>query len=111
MKVDEGLRELASVGEYPRQVNVVEAVMAEVGKHPYLRPVRQVQPWQRIVSTTVAAAIAALIVNVLVIRTQTYDEAGIGTMIAQVQNYDYYGSTIEDGAVNPFEYLYGDYEY
>lgn len=109
MKVDDGLKELAQM-EYPRKVNVVDAVMAEVGKHPYLRPVHHVQTWQRIVSTTVAAAIALLIVNVVVVRTQTYDEVGIGAMIAQVQNYDCYGSTIEDGAVNPFEYLYGDYE-
>lgn len=107
MTVDEGLKQLAAK-DYPGKVDVVEAVMAEVSKHPYLRPVKKtVQPWRRIVSTTVAAAIVAVVVNVVAVRTNKYDEDGIGQMIAQVQDYDYYGSTIEDGAVNPMEYLYG----
>lgn len=111
MTVDEGLKELARM-DYPREVDVVDGVMAEVMKHPYLRPVhRTVQPWQRIVSTTVAAAVVALVVNVVALRMNSYDEAGIGSMISQVHDYEYYGSTIEDGAVNPYEYLYNEYEY
>ena len=110
MTVDEGLKELARTN-YPGRVDVVQGVMAEVMKHPYLRPVRRVQPWQRIVSTTVAAAIVAVVVNTVAVRMNTYDEAGIGSMISQVQSYEYYGTTIEDGAVNPYDYLYGEYEY
>ena len=110
MTVDEGLKQLAAM-EYPRRVDVVQGVMAEVSKRPYLRPVRKVvQPWQRIVSTSVAAAIVAVVVNVVALRTNNYDEAGIGSMIAQVQDYEYYDATIENGAVNPLDYFYG-YEY
>lgn len=111
MTIDEELKQMAGM-TYPGRVDVVEGVMAEVMKHPYLRPVRRsVQPWQRIVSTTVAAAVVALVVNVIMVRMNSYDEAGIGQMISQVQEYDYYGSTVEDGAVNPYEYLYNEYEY
>lgn len=110
MTVDEGLWQLAAM-ECPRKVNVVDGVMAEVIKHPYLRPARKsVQPWQRIVSTTLAAAIVAVAVNVAMVRMNSYDEAGIGSMISQVQDYDYYGYTVEDGAIEPLDYLYG-YEY
>ena len=107
MTVDEGLKQLAAM-DYPRRVDVVDGVMAEVMKHPYLRPARKpLQAWQRIVSTTVAAAIVAVVVNVLMVRMHNYDEDGIGSMIAQVQDYDYYGYAVEDGAVNPLDYLYG----
>ena len=111
MTVDESIKELAAL-RYPGKVDVVESVMAEVSKHPYMRPVRKaVQPWQRIVSTTVAAAIVALVVNVVTVRMHSYDEAGIGSMISQVPNYEYYGSTVEDCAENPIEYFYNEYEY
>lgn len=111
MTVDESIKELAAL-RYQGKVDVVESVMAEVSKHPYMRPVRKaVQPWQRIVSTTVAAAIVALVVNVVTVRMHSYDEAGIGSMISQVHNYEYYGSTVEDCAENPIEYFYNEYEY
>ena len=46
MTVDESIKELAAL-RYPGKVDVVESVMAEVSKHPYMRPVRKaVQPWQ-----------------------------------------------------------------
>jgi len=109
MTIDEGLKELARL-EYPAKVDVVDKVMAEVSKQPYLRPVRKVQPWQRIVSTSIAAAIVALIVNIVVIRTANYDEDSIGNMISQVNEYDYYGYSVEEQAINPIEFLYDENE-
>ncbi len=109
MTIDEGLKELARL-EYPKKVDIVDKVMAEVSKKPYLRPVHKVQPWQRIVSTSIAAAIVALIVNIVVIRTAKYDEDSIGNMISQVNEYDYYGYTIEEQAINPIEFLYDENE-
>ena len=38
---------------------------------------------------------------------RSYDEEGIGSMIASVSDYDYY-STVESAATNPIEYLYED---
>ena len=106
MIVDEGLRELAAMS-YPGKVDVVQQVMDEVSKRPYLRPAKKaVQPWQRLVATTAAAAVVAIVVNVVMVRTNNCDEAGIGEMITQVQNYDYYGYTVEDFAADPMEYLY-----
>ena len=110
MTVEEGLKELAGKN-YPGKVDVVQGVMAEVMKHPYMQPVRRVQPWQRIVSTTVAAALVALVVNVVTVRMNSYDEEGIGMMISQVQNYEYYGSTVENAAVNPVDYFYEEYDF
>ena len=104
MTIDEGLKELAAM-QYPHQVDVAQAVMAQVRQHPYLQPVRRVQPWQRVVSSSVAAVVVALIASVTVIRIQASNEAGIGSMIAQVQDYGYYGS-VEEAAVNPIEYIY-----
>ena len=103
--IDELLKQLAAE-QYPHQVDVVDSVMSQVSARPYLRPVRRVQSWQRWTSGAVAAVIILLAVNLTVSRIQANDNAGIGYMIAQVQDYNYYGSTIEDEAVNPIEYLY-----
>ena len=104
MTVDEGLKELARQ-QYPHNVDVVQSVMAQVRMHPYLQPRRQVATWQRIVSATMAAAIVALLVNLVVVNLRSYDEDGIGYMISQVHDYNYYGSSVEE-AVNPIEYIY-----
>ena len=90
----------------PHRVDVVDAVMSQVRQHPYLRPVKRPHIWRQALSIAVAAAIAALIVNVVVVNVQTYDEAGIGNMISQVHSYEYYGSSIEEYVPNPIEYLY-----
>ena len=105
MTIDESLKELASQ-QYPHQVDVVDAVMSQVRQHPYLRPVKRMRVWQQALSVAVAAAIVALVVNVVVVNMQAYDETGIGNMISQVHSYDYYGSSIEEYAPNPIEYLY-----
>ena len=55
--------------------------------------------------TAVAAVAALVVLNIGAFRS--YDEEGIGSMIASVSDYDYY-STVESAATNPIEYLYED---
>lgn len=104
MTIDEGLNELARQ-QYPGTVNVVDAVMAQVRLHPYLRPIHRVRTWQKVLSSSVAAVVLALLVSVTVMRIQAYNDAGIGTMISQVHDYSYYG-TVDEVAVNPIECIY-----
>lgn len=106
MTVDEGLKELARQ-QYPHQVDVVQGVMAQVSQHPYMQPRRQVAVWQRVVSTAVAAAIVALLINVVVVNVRSYDEDDIGYMISQVHDYNYYGA-VEEAADNPIAYIYDE---
>lgn len=103
--IDELLKQLAAE-KYPHQVDVVDSVMTQVSIRPYMHPVRRVQSWQRWTSGAVAAVITLLAVNLTVSRIQSNDNEGIGYMIAQVQDYNYYGSAVEEQAVNPIEYLY-----
>ena len=57
----------------PKQVDVVDSVMEVVSKKPYLQPVHRNrrQAW-RIVATTAAAVVVALIVNVTMLYTHSY---------------------------------------
>ena len=105
MTIDEGLQELARQ-QYPRKVDVVEGVMAQVRQHPYLQHVHRVHTWQRIASSAVAAVLLAIVVSTVVIRVQASNDAGLGSMIAQVQDYGYYGSAVEEPALNPIECIY-----
>lgn len=95
----------------PKQVDVVDSVMDVVSKKPYLQPVHRSnkrQVW-RIVATTAAAAVVALIVNVTMLYTHSYDDEGLGLMMAQVNDYSSYSvmGTVEDAAIDPLEYVYG----
>lgn len=104
MNIDEQLK-ILSRQTYPHQVDVVDAVMAQVRQRPYLRPAHRSGVW-RGVALTAAAAVAALVVfNVASFRS--YDEARIGDVMTHVSDYDYYAS-VESAAVNPIEYLYED---
>ena len=94
----------------PKQVDVVDSVMDVVSKKPYLQPVHRNnrQIW-RIVATTAAAAVVALIVNVTVLYTHNYDDEGLGMMMAQENDCSSYPAwnAVEDAAVDPLEYVYG----
>lgn len=104
MMIEETLEQLAAL-QYPKKVDVVGCVMAEVGKKPYLRPVHRTVRWQRISAVAAVAAVVLVAVNVLTVHTRNYDEAGIGSMIAQVNDYSSWG-TVEEAALNPIEYFY-----
>ncbi len=91
----------------PKEVDVVDAVMAEVRQHPYLMPRRRNVLLRRI-ALSAAAVAAVAIIAVPALLPRTYDEQGIGEMIASVQSYDYY-SHVESLAEDPIAYLYDDY--
>lgn len=113
MNIDEQLKQLAQQ-TYPKQVDVVDSVMAEVRKHPYLQPVAKSSvrktrwvPWASI--TAAAAAVGLIVVNTNTAAAATYNEEQISSMMASVADYDYY-SPVESSAENPIDYLYDDYE-
>ena len=104
MTIEEQLKELAAQ-EYPRKVDVVDAVMREVSQRPYLQPVHRKVYW-RLISGAAAAAVAlVLVVNIAIHNFRGYDDDGLGSMIAQVNDYSSW-TTVEDAAENPYEYFY-----
>lgn len=105
MNTEQLLDEIAQM-HYPREVDVVDAVMAEVRQHPYLVPKHRNVILRR-VALTAAAVAAVAIIAVPALLHRTYDEQGIGDMMASVQNYDYY-SHVESLAENPIAYLYDE---
>lgn len=107
MTIDQQLKQLAAC-DYPHKVDVVDAVMRQVAAKPYLQPVHRKMNW-RLVGTTAAAAVAlAFVVNIALFNTRSYDEEGLGSMIAQVNDYSSW-NTIESAAdENPIEYLYDE---
>lgn len=109
MTIEQTLEQLAGL-EYPKKVDVVDRVMAEVGKKPYLRPAHRNVSWQRISTVAAAAMVALVLVNVALFHFHSYDNEGMGSMIAQVNDYSSW-NTVEDAAAeNPIAYLYDDYE-
>ena len=115
MNIDEQLKQL-SQQTCPQQVDVVDSVMAEVRKHPYLQPVakpathssRRWVPWATL--TAAAAAVGLVVVNISPAVQASYNEDGIGTMMAYVSDCDNYYAPVESAPENPIECLYGDYE-
>lgn len=112
MNIDEQLKQLAQQ-TCPKQVDVVDSVMAEVRKHPYLQPatkpvVRRVRwvPWASL--TAAAAVVGLVVVNISPAAAATYNEEQIGSMMVSVADYDYY-SPVESAAENPIDYLYEEY--
>ena len=103
MTIDEQLEQLAHL-QCPRQVDVVDRVMAEVKQKPYLQPARR-RLWRPISIAAAAAVAVLLVVNVVSLYTHSYDEANLGLTLVQVNDYSSW-STVEDLAVNPYEYLY-----
>ncbi|MBR4738449.1 MAG: hypothetical protein IK058_00430 [Bacteroidales bacterium] len=106
MNIDEQLEHLAHL-QCPRQVDVTDRVMREVRQHPYLRPVHRGQTLRRIGIAAVAATLALVVINVTTVYTRSYDEDGLGDMIAQYNDYSSW-NTVEELAVNPYEYLYDE---
>lgn len=108
MTLEEQLGQLAKQ-TYPVQVDVVDKVMATVMQHPYLqRPSKKTPVWKYITSGAAAAVVIAVVLNVSVTYSRSYDVEQIGSMLAMVDEYNTYGDfqTVEDAAVNPIEMLY-----
>lgn len=114
MNIDEQLKQL-SQQTYPKQVDVVDSVMAEVRKHPYLQPVAtpaapRKMRWVPWASISAAAAVVGLVVlNVTPASAATFNEEQISAMMTSVADYEYY-APVESAAENPIDYLYDDYE-
>lgn len=87
MTTEQQLDELARL-EYPKKVDVVDKVMAEVGQKPYLRPVHKPIRWQRI------ATIAA--VAVVLFNSGTTDNASQGISVPSDNTW----TTVEDEALD-----------
>ena len=95
MTIEQQLDELAGQ-EYPKKVDVVDRVMAEVEKKPYLRPVHNRVNWQRISVIAAAAVVALVAVNVVVFNTGSLDNGSQGIPIAQDNDWN----TVEEEAVD-----------
>ena len=117
MNIDEQVQELARQ-TCPKQVDVVDAVMAQVRQHPYMinnslgdtatqSSGHRKVIWRRIALTAAAAAVAVVVFNISL--RPSYNEEQIGDMVAYVSDYDYY-SSVEELAANPIEFIYEDYE-
>lgn len=104
MTIDQTL-ELMSNLQYPRQVDVTDRVMEKIAnltlaERPKSRPL-----WRRITTVAVAAVALLFVVNLAFPYFKSYDEASIGQMISQVNDYSAW-NTVEQAAENPYEYLY-----
>ena len=106
MNIDELLKEIGSQS-YPRQIDVVDRVMAQVATKPYLQPLHRKNNWQRISAIAAAAVMLLVVVNVAVFNSNRYDDEGMGRMIAQYNDYSQWNS-VENVAENPYDYFYGE---
>lgn len=106
MNIDQTLEQLSHL-QCPRQVDVTDRVMEQVMQRPYLQPVHHRHILRNIGIVAAAASLALVILNVTTIYTHSYDDEGLGSMIAQVNDYSSWNS-IEEMAVNPYEYLYDE---
>lgn len=104
MNIDQTLEQLSHL-QCPRQVDVTDRVMAQVMQRPYLRPVHRGRVVRRIGIVAAAASLALVVLNVATIYTRPYDEEGLGSMIAQANDYSSW-NTVEEMAANPYEYLF-----
>lgn len=99
------LREL----RYPDEIDVVDAVMAQVRRKPYMMPSRR-RPRVRLVAAVAAVLIALVGVHTVYWATDTYREAQISDMMEDIYNYHAdYGTTgsqeyVELAAVDEFLY-------
>lgn len=107
MNLEQQLEHLAQT-VYPKQVDVVDAVMAQVRQRPYL-VLQHRRTLGRRIALSAAAAVAVAIIAVPALMNRTFNEEQIGSMMASVQDYDYY-SHVESAVANPIEYLYEEPE-
>ncbi len=108
--IEEQLRQL-SRQTYPKQVDVVDAVMDTIrkqnsGKKPQHAPASR-PLWPRLAISSAAAVVALVVVNLTLFRSHAYNEDLIGSTMADVSDYSYY-APIESFADNPVDCLYSD---
>lgn len=104
MNIDQQLEELSNL-HYPAQVDVTEAVLAQIAGQPRLQPVR-CMTLRRNVSMAAAAVVLVLVgVSVYLSHTRTYDLDGLGSMITQVNDYSTW-NIVEQAALDPYAIIY-----
>lgn len=104
MTLDEQLEQLAHLS-YPRQVDVVDKVMSTLSNRN-LHPSKSIHPlWSRVAVVAAAVVALVLVVNITLPYFRTYNEADMGNMMAQLNDYASW-NTIEESAENPYEFLY-----
>lgn len=93
---------------YTRPIDVTDAVMARVRTMPLLTPYTlRRQRMQRWITAVAACAVFAVVLNITILFTRTYNEAQISDVITSVYDYhDDYTTTamLSESAV--LEYLY-----
>lgn len=90
---------VAEVGPFSKEEDSKSLKVEESFRHldsPFLR---------RVGIAAVAAVLVLLVVNVTTIYTRSYDDEGLGFMIAQANDYSSW-APVEEAAINPYEYLY-----
>ena len=104
MDIEQSLEQIAQM-RYPRQVDVVDRVMAQVSAMPPLHRHQSLPLWQRIGAVAAAAVAVLFVVNLSAPYLRSYDEEGLVHMMVQYNDYSAW-NTVEQAAVNPYEYLY-----
>ena len=107
MTIEQGLEHLAQQ-TCPRQVDVVDSVMAKISQQPLPQTTHRRQLWLRISYAAAAAVALLLIANVALFQNRNSNEEHLGSMIAQVYDYDSYASwsAIEEAAYDDADYYY-----
>lgn len=115
MNIDQTLEQLARL-QYPKQVDVTDRVMEQIGDRSpvvsrrwsligHRSPATNHRPlWTRISAVAAAAVVVLVAVNVTSLYTRSYDVEGMGSTLAQLNDYSSW-TTVEEAA-NPYEYLY-----
>ena len=89
MTIDEQLKQLSSE-ECPHKVDVVDSVMAEVEKHPYLQPDHRRRVQWRWVASAAAAVVAAIVVISVALPSKS-----LGFSDSQSLSYSETSTTVE----------------
>lgn len=107
MTIEQGLEHLAQQ-TCPQDVDVVDSVMAKISQQPLPQSTHRRQLWQRISYAAAAAVALILIANVALLQNRNSNEEHLGSMIAQVYDYDSYASwsAIEEAAYDDADYYY-----
>lgn len=96
---------------YPGQVDVVDAVMAQVSNRPILSPVAlRAQRWHRAAMAAAACALLAVGINMTVMQTRHFDVKSISGCLAEVydyhSDYTYESAADEDSAIEEDVLMY-----
>ena len=102
MTIEQTLEHVATL-QYPRNVDVVDGVMAQVVQHPYLRlSPPATRRWR--MAAVAAAAAAVIVVGAFLLRPSGYSNEDMASAIMQFNDYSSW-TTIEEAA-NPIADIY-----